>query len=40
MQNTPIEVDGLHKAYDGQPVLRDPGVSFVSVLWCRAAGGW
>jgi hypothetical protein len=26
MQNTSIEVNGLHKPYDGQPVLR--GVSF------------
>ncbi len=27
-------------AADVRLILRDPGVSLVSVLWCRAAGGW
>jgi len=25
---------------DVRLILRDPGVSLVSVRWCRAAGGW
>lgn len=27
-------------AADVRLILRDPGVSLVSVRWCRAAGGW
>ena len=27
-------------AADIRLILRDPGVSLVSVRWCRAAGGW
>jgi ABC-type multidrug transport system ATPase subunit len=27
-------------AADARLILRDPGVSLVSVRWCRAAGGW
>ena len=30
----------LGRAADVRSILRDAGVSLVSVLWCRAAGGW